>query len=165
MQHISTKLSSWPTKLQGVISQKIATSSLINYLLTKTSIKLQGEMSSTSAWKLLLLVNTRHLQSIDCYFSIHTYCQYHKVILSPNTMFNKTSVIWSKFRFGINFTVLLCFILCPELFTTHSIESGPQKCQVLSKSISECCRRWGAGGLEDGRTTKHDILIPIHTVA
>jgi hypothetical protein len=49
MQHISTELSSPPTKLHGVIFQKIATSSLINYLLTKRSTKLQGEMSSTSA--------------------------------------------------------------------------------------------------------------------
>jgi hypothetical protein len=49
MQHISTELSSPPTKLQGLISQKIANSRLINYLLTKRSINLQGEMSSTSA--------------------------------------------------------------------------------------------------------------------
>jgi len=46
---ISTELSSPPTKSHGFISQKIATSSLINYLLTKRSIKLQGEMPSTSA--------------------------------------------------------------------------------------------------------------------
>jgi len=153
MQHISTELSSPRTKLQGVISQKIATSSLINYLLTKRSIKPQGEMSSTSAWMLLLLVNTRHLQSIGCYFSIHTYCQYHKIILSPNTMFNKTGVIQSKFRIGINLTVLRCLIVCPDLFTTQSTKSDPRYVKFCQNpSVSGVEDEVRAGGRTDNKT-------------
>jgi len=152
---LSTELSSPPTKSHGFVSQKIATSNLINYLLTKGSIKLQGEMPSTSAWMLLLLVNTRHLQSKDCNFSIQTYCQHHKVISIAiyNVQYNECYLeqiqIWNKFH-------------CPAMppCVPRPVHNAfqwvrSQQCQVMSKSISECCRRWGAGtreGRADNKT-------------